>query len=367
MDKTPSDSSFSAQTFRYWEVFLSWLFKYPSRCYELNHHRECQVYENSSEALHQLGQSYRKRFASKGIICQVTNKAKDFEETCRILRLIHDEILNPELCDYATAEVLAKVLAYRELNEGDKIPIPTLGPDQTIHMSTFVVDKVFDLWSKIRAFGLVSADYHLGAPLLLFRGTDFSFASEGGRASIISDLDPKGPGRSLFENAEKNLHSWLKTVTTERGKARAIGHSLGGVIVAYTLLHEHAFLSNASHEISYAFNFPGVATELALKWEALSPDEKPNYRGFVCRGDVVSKFGQLFGNVTEVSLRKPLSPVRAHELLLFAEPMCYLYQVDLEQENRSSSRQFYSKLQQQTASMIYEFGLKFLFPNQVGE
>lgn len=367
MDETPSDSSFSAQTFRYWEVFLSWLFKYPSRCYELDLHRECRIFENPSESLHQLGRTYRARSASKGIICRVTSDKKDLDETCRILRLIHDEILSPQLCDYATAEVLAKVLAYRELKEGDKIPIPTLGADQMIHMSTFVVDKVFDLWSKVRAFGLVSADYHEEAPLLLFRGTDFSVASEGGRASIISDLDPKGPGRSLFENAEKNLHRWLKTVTAKRGKARAIGHSLGGVIVAYTLLHEHAFLSNAPHEASYAFNFPGVATDLVEKWQALNPKERPAYRGFVCRGDVVSKFGQLFGDVIEVSLRNPLSPVRAHELLLFAEPMCYLYQVDLEQENQSSSRQFYSKLQQHSTSMIYEFGLKFLFPNQVGE
>jgi len=363
MDEPSPDFSFSSQTFRYWEVFLSWLFKYPSRCYELAENKECQVLENPSESLHKLGKTYRFCSASKGITCRVTNKKKDLDETCRILRLIYNEIQNPQLCDFAAAEVLAKVLAYRELDEGDTIPIPTLGPDYSVQMTNYIVDEAFDLWNKIRAFGLVSADYHQAPPLLLFRGTDFSIVREGGRSSIISDLDPKGPGRSLFENAEKNLHSWLKTVTAVQGKARVIGHSLGGVIVAYTLLHEYTYISSKHYEASYAFNFPGVSDDLTERWKALPDDEKPAYRGFVCRGDVVSKFGQLFGEVTEISLRKPLSPVRAHEQLLFAEPMCYLYKVDLEEENNSSSRQFYSKLQQQTSSMIYEFGLKFLFPN----
>lgn len=364
MAEHPIDSSFFFQSLRYWEIFLSWLFKYPSRCYKLAKNKNCQILENPSESLHKLGKTYRLHGGSKGIICRVTNKKKDLEETYRILRLIYDEIPNAQFCDFATSEVLAKVLAYRELKVGDKIPIPSLGSDYTIHMSNYVVDKVFDLWNKIRAFGLVSSNYHEGAPLLLFRGTEFSIISEGGRASIISDLDPKGPGRSLFENAEQSLHRWLKMISKEQGKARAIGHSLGGVIVAYTLLHEYRYISNQPYQTSYAFNFPGVANDLIEKWDSLPDSEKPSYQGFICRGDVVSKFGQLFGSVTEVSFQKPVLPICAHEQLLFAEPMCYLYSVDIQEENLSSSRHFYSKLQQQTASMIYEFGLKFLFPNQ---
>lgn len=362
-EETPPDLSVSAQTFRYWEVFLSWLFKYPSRCYELSQAVGCQILENPSESLQKLGQTYRAKSASKGIICRVTKEKEDLHETCRILRLIYEEVLNPELCDFATAEVLAKILAYRELKVGDQIPIPTLGADSCMYMPHYVVDEVFDLWSKVRAFGLVSRDYQHGSPLLIFRGTDLSVASEGGRASVISDLDPKGPGRSLFKNAEATLHNWLKITTKGERNARVIGHSLGGVILAYTLLHEYEFISRASHQRSYAFNFPGVSEELIEKWLKLPPEERPAYKGFVCRGDVVSKFGQLFGDISELSLKTPLSPVRAHELLLFAEPLCYLYEVDLIQENLSTSRQFYSKLHQQTSSMIYEFGLKFLFPN----
>ena len=89
-----------------------------------------------------------------------------------------------------------------------------------IEMVQYEVDAVFDLWSKIRAFGLVNVSASCGAPILLFRGTDFSVLSEGGRASIISDLDPKGPGRTLFEKAEPELHKWLETIHPLKGKAR---------------------------------------------------------------------------------------------------------------------------------------------------
>jgi hypothetical protein len=362
MYEDPLDFSLSSHTFRYWEIFLSWLFKYPSRCYIFDEKTKTTL-KNPSKSLYQFGKSYRESSGSKGIICRVTYNKKDLETTCQILQKIYEDIKDPTLCDLATAEVLSKVLAYRDLVVGERIPIPTLGPDQTIHLSYYVVDKVFELWNRMRAFGLVRASYQKGAPILLYRGTEFSFTSEGGRASIISDLDPKGPGHSLFKNAKQHLHSWLKTITTEQGLARTIGHSLGGIIVAYTLLHETPFISDRSYETSYAFNFPGVSQDLMSAWEMLPEKQKPSYKGIICRGDVVSKFGKLFGDIIEVSLKHPLAPMQAHEKLLFLEPTCYLHQINLEEENQSASRQFYSKLHKQTSSMIYEFGLKFLFPN----
>lgn len=350
------DHSFSAQTFKYWEIFLSWLFKYPSRCYQLKSSQSF-VYENSSEKLYEFGKTYRQRGGAKGIICRVTPKFKDIDRVSAVMQLVYDSVLNTQLCELAACEVMAKVMAYRNLKMGHTIPFPIMGKDGCMLMTTYVVDRVFDLWNRVRAFGLVSTEENV-APLLLFRGTDFSFMTEGGRASIISDLDPKGPGRSLFEKAEKPLGEWLGK---QKKKARVIGHSLGGVILAYTLLRHAEFISRASHETSYAFNFPGVGEDLLQVWNDLS--EKPRFKGYITRGDVISKFGMLFGDIYEVSLKNPLSPVRAHEQLLFAEPLCYLNEVDVEEENRSSSRQFYSKLQQQTSSVIYEFGLKFLFPN----
>lgn len=349
--------SLSAQTFKYWEIFLSWVFKYPSRCFALNQQKESYTFANQSDELYRFAQSYRANTPSKGIICSVTPKFKDIDRASNILELIYHSIKDPQLCELAACEVMAKVVAYRNLKMGHTLPFPILSADGTIQMRTYVVDQVFDLWNKIRAFGL-SCSEDKGAPLLLFRGTDFSFMTEGGRASIISDLDPKGPGRTLFEKAEKPLHEWLKKQTR---KTRIIGHSLGGIILAYTLLYEAEYISQEPHETSYAFNFPGVGGDLVKKWEKL--EETPQFKGFVCRGDVISKLGMLFGEVFEVSFNQPLSPIRAHEQLLFAQPLFHLQEIDLQQENASSSRQFYSKLQKQTSSVIYDFGLKFLFPN----
>ena len=352
--------SFAEQTFKYWEIFLSWLFKYPSRCYELELTTAPQVFENPCDALYRLGQSYRATAASKGIICQVTNEAADLKHSNYVLKNIYTYIANPTLCDFTTAEVLAKVVAYRQLTRGDMLVIPSMQPNGQMALVHYYVDTVFDLWSKIRAFGLTSPSRLSAPPILLFRGTDFSLRSKGGRASIISDLDPKGPGWAVFEKAEPALQNWLKKQGKE--KTRLIGHSLGGAIVSYTLIKEFSFINTRDYACSYAFNFPGISDELFKRWEGLSLDKKPAFRGIVCRGDVVSKFGKLFGDILEISLPSPLSPISAHELLLFAEPLCYLHCVALARENSSPSRNFYSKMQKQTSSLIYEFGLKFLFP-----
>ncbi|MEM7175306.1 MAG: hypothetical protein AAF443_05215 [Chlamydiota bacterium] len=352
--------SLAEQSFKYWEIFLSWLFKYPSRCYELELAKTAQVFENPCDALYRLGQSYRATAASKGIICQVTNNAADLDRVNDALKNIYTYIVHPTLSDLAIAEVLAKVVAYRELCQGNKLAIPSRQPNGEMALTFYSVDTVFDLWNRIRAFGLTSSSQLFAPPILLFRGTDFSLRSKGGRASIISDLDPKGPGWAVFEKAEPTLQNWLKT--QGKRKTRLIGHSLGGAIVSYTLIKEFCFINPHDYACSYAFNFPGISDQLFKQWNALPSEQKPAFKGVVCRGDVVSKFGKLFGDIFEVSLPAPLSPITAHELLLFAEPLCYLHRVALAKENNSPSRNFYSKMQQQTSSLIYEFGLKFLFP-----
>lgn len=349
------DFSLSAQSFKYWEIFLSWLFKYSSRCYALKQGEETQVYQNPSKKLNRFGRSYRQKSASKGIICKVTSSSKDIDQVEEVFREIYETIEDPTLCEWAACEVMAKVLAYRNLGQGHRLSLPIMEKGGRIVMTSYVVDHVFDLWKKVSAFGLVSKE-GVGAPILLFRGTDFSLMSEGGRFSMISDLDPKGPGWTLFEKGKRALQKWLRK---QRRPSRVIGHSLGGVVATYTLIQESEWMSENPYETSYAFNFPGVSEDLAHQWNAL--EKKPAFTGFVCRGDVISKLGTLFGMIYEVSLKKPLSPIRAHEILLFSETYGQLNPIDLAEENGSSSRKFYSKLQKQTASIIYEFGLRFLF------
>ena len=350
--------SFSSRHIKYWEIFLSWLFKYPTRCYELKKDIQAHRYKHRSQTLYRFGKTYRNQKGSKSIICKVTSAHEDREKGVIILKKIYEDIDHPQLCEWATFEVLAKVIAYRNLKRGDIIPLSIMKDDRSLVLTTYFVDHVFNLWNNIAAFGLISLD-QIGAPILLFRGTDFSFMKEEARASIISDLDPQGPGWSLFQNGHRSIHNWLQQ---KNQLARTVGHSLGGIIATYVLIHESQAMSLAPHESSYAFNFPGIAPHLIDKWNRLA--KKPRFTGFVCRGDLISKLGKLFGDVYEISFTNPLSPIRAHEILLFAQQEGSIQPIDIDKENRCPSRQLYSKLQQKTSSILYKFGLRLLFPDE---
>jgi len=139
------NNSFSAQTFKYWEIFLSWLFKYPSRCYELKQRTRGYILENPSDEFYQFAKTYRKHAASKGIICRVTPHVKDIERVSTLLQHLYDSISNPELCELASCEVMAKVMAYRDLKKGHLIPFPIMGRDGCMQMNIYKVDCVLGI------------------------------------------------------------------------------------------------------------------------------------------------------------------------------------------------------------------------------
>lgn len=338
------DESIGAQTLRGWEMLLSWLFRYPSRCTLLKEPSLFEVIEMNHFPLHEFASRYNRFNMREGLLCKVTKSQHD-------VALISDLMKNlpEEISDLAIAELLAKGYAYRTLYVGQSVKIQT---------TDYVVDEVFDLWNNMTAFGLFSETKE---PLLLFRGTDASLLTESGRASLISDLDPLGPGRSLFTYAQSKIHSWLEKASLKGTKARAIGHSLGGAFVIYTLLSESSLMNQELP--SYAFNYPGVPEDLALEWHSMNPLKRPSFRGIITRGDLVSKFGQLIEETYEATIEELLLPITAHEKLIFAEPLVHLHPVDIERENRSASRQHYSKIQKSTSNFIYQMGLKHLFPS----
>ncbi|MCY3973929.1 MAG: hypothetical protein OXF02_00050 [Simkaniaceae bacterium] len=342
---------------RYREVALSWLFAYPFRCFALADPTSERIFLHDSTKIARIAATHRYG-CRKHAPCRVTHTEEEAEEITGILLVAQEELAErPEQCDLFTAEILAKMVAYHEWHRGETLSVPCLNKGLRTRMHLYTINKVFRLWHGMRAFGLISRD---GAPLLLFRGTDLSLKRKEGRASIISTLDPGGPGRTVFEEAEKELKVWLRKVTAMYGKARAIGHSLGGAIASYVILRQRRYFSFSPHSSSYSFNAPGIPSAYIETDPPSPPDEMPTYRGFISRGDVISKFGTLFGNITELSLRSPLLPIEAHERLMFAEPELFLRQVDLSEENSTYSRYFYSRLKQHASSALYEWGLRFL-------
>lgn len=348
---------------KYWDKVLSCLFNYSSRCYYRTSPLDIHKLKNPCTSFKYFSDHFGRFSTSKTLIGKVSSDPEDFQLTQHLLTLTFESIKSPKLCELLTAEILAKVLAYRDLKENLIVNIPIVTHNGPIDFVEYTVDTVFDLWHKHVAFGLIPKHHSPHPSILLFRGTDFSLLSERGRASLLSDLDPDGPGRRLFYNSRSNIRQWLMQLANVGRAARVMGHSLGGVLAIYTSIYEHQFLTKDPHVFSYAFNPPGVSEDVLEEWNELRLEEKPAFMTLIARGDIISKFGSLLDNTYEVFGNKPLSPMIAHEQLIFAQPISYLAKIDHLKENASISRAYYSKIQKQSTSFAYRFGLKYLFPN----
>jgi hypothetical protein len=348
---------------KYWDKLLSLVFNYSSRCYCRASPLHIEKLKNPCISLKYFSDHFGSFSTSRTLIGKVSADPEDLSLTQHLLKIVFEQVKLPKLCELVTAEILSKVLAYRVLQENTRLYIPTITQEKCVELIEYTVDMVFDLWNQHVAFGLLPKNSPSCSPILLFRGTDFSLLSSAGRASVLSDLDPDGPGRRLFHNSRSNIHQWLTQIAYLGKKSRVMGHSLGGILALYTSIYEHSFLSNDPHVISYAFNPPGVHEDLLDEWNALAKEEKPSFKTIITRGDIVSKFGLLLDNTYETFSHKPLSPMVAHEQLIFSQPISYLAQIDHAKENTTNSRAYYSKIQKQSTSLAYRFGLKYLFPN----
>ena len=260
--------------------------------------------------------------STRPLIGKVSKDECDIELTQNLLKIIHEKIKDPKRRILITSEVLAKILAYSDLKEKDEVVIPTLdnyGKSIYVH---YFVDRVFDIWNKMPAFGLLPKNNKKRvAPILLFRGTDFSLTTKRGWSSIISDLDIGGPGLHAFLNVRPSIHRWLKKAyKITSSKARVIGFSLGGVFTSYTVLFERRWITSDTHQPSVSFNPPGVIKKIYQKWIKLDKEKRPLYLVFINKNDLVPKYGHLFGEIYKlVPKNKLIPPLHAHVTLMTAQ------------------------------------------------
>lgn len=323
-----------------YEKLFSWLFDQEATSYALLSPPKRTTTENPSLSLVEFTEKYNYDADEKSLIGRVTTDRKDLDITIALLKQISEEIHSPELLLLISSEILAKVLAYRNLQQGDLIPIPTVKENKKISLVQYRVDRIFDLWKGMPAFGLIPEDKENTPPLLLFRGTSITLSDKASFASILSDFDPKGPGFSVFLRSRKQLRSWMQKAYAHGSKVRALGYSLGGSFVQYLSIYDYDLLSHKPYVPSIAFNQPGINRELFTKWQEIPNALKPTLLCFVVKGDMVSKLGVLFGSVSQLSLPSPLSPVQAHTTLMFAQPSCLVDEIDLSSENNSTLRLF---------------------------
>ncbi|MBI2811273.1 MAG: hypothetical protein HYX67_10655 [Candidatus Melainabacteria bacterium] len=214
------------------------------------------------------------------IIAKVSEGEQDITAVCNVLSSLSKHGDDKKYLQFATAEILAKVMAYRELKIGQVIEIPF----KQNKLERFEVQRVFNLWKGMPAFGLIPLGKN-AQPILLFRGTDFSLDSKRGWASLMSDIDLAGPGLTAFQNAQ--------------------------------------------------FCPPGVSDSVIAAWEQLPTQRQKGFTTYVNQGDIISKVGKLFGTVYAIETDKHLRPLTAHTQLMSAEPRISFSPVDIPKENKN--------------------------------
>lgn len=345
-----SRSVLARKTLHFWDRFISSLFSYNGRSY-LKGKRVLQStipFPEYTSFFHK----YSRFGTERGIICTVTDFEEDKKLLSNILSLIAEQYDPPELKELICADLWGKGVSYRALKKGDTFPFFSSSKRKTLRFS---LDTEIPLWKDIRAFGFVSQEKEA---LLLFRGTDISLLSSAGRASMLSDLDPEGPGLAVFHAAQEALSQWLKTQKSVGREVRVIGHSLGGALACYSLIIFPELFSKQC--ASYATNYPGVNELLLRKWSNI--DKKPKFIGVVTDGDAVSKCGYLLDDTSVFVAHRKVPPLQSHELLFGAESSFSLYELNAMDENQSRSRRRISKLHKSASTILYQMGLKHILP-----
>lgn len=303
---------------------------YEKRFYQPVYPLTIQTYENKVIDFEMFQSKHGYSSNYKPLIGKVTSESDDLEAVNEFLYRVHQKVEDKELSKLITEETLAKVVAYRNLKIGQKITVPTLNKKGKSVIVIYKVEKIFDLLG-MPAFAL--APNKKKAPyILLFRGTDLS-ASIKGISSVLADLDLSGPGMTAFYSSQDEIHDWLLKAARKNQHARAIGYSLGGSLVQYTCIYEGDLLSKDRRFPSIAFNQPGVSEDLVLKWNHLSPEKKPLFKGYITEGDIVSSVGKLIGDVSEFTLDYRLEPLFAHVTLMSIQQRFYLYPIDVTLKN----------------------------------
>ena len=286
----------------------------------------------------------------------------EIAQTLALLKLIH--VLkqeDPDIRLAMTGQVLAKILSSRRLVEGMEVEIPTVNANGDPVLTSYIVNKRFDLWKGVPAYGLVDKTGE-ASPIILFRSTSFSPSGESSLASLTSNFHPKGPAWNIFATSRSQLKEWLLEHNHEgENPARLLGYSQGGAIVQYLAAYEPDLISKSSYSPSMTFDAPGISKEVVDTFNHLPV--KPNLKVFINKGDIVPKLGfKIFGDVYEIDTFKNLSITESHSNLSLLEPSWAIYKVDNAKENKSSFRSAVSMMQQNCLPSVYSCALNCLMP-----
>ncbi len=304
---------------------MNWVCPLSSRSFSLSVGSKSQIFTQMITPLQSFISSHGYFSIQKPLVGIVTENPSDLEPLQDALSSLMRSKDANWIC-LAAEELICKVLSYRNLQKGMKVSLPTQ-VGKKVELVPYEVDEVLDLWQGMPAFGLTPLQKN-AHPILLFRGTDFSFVSKSSWASILSDCDFAGAGFTTFRSSEKLIQDWLKKASSFGKKANVMGFSLGGILAVYTAIFQNALI-----ERCVAFNAPGVSKPVFEEFEKLS--SPPSICLYATQGDLVSRFGRMIPHAFEMSNRSAMGPIQAHTMIMSAENPLLLFRIDVQTENQS--------------------------------
>jgi hypothetical protein len=310
------------------EEAVGWIAPFSSRTFALTPDFQPIVLDHNLSAIEQFVRRHGYFSIYRPLVGLVTKAESDIEPLRELFQdLVKDA--DEKWVELATNEIITKALAYRNLQEGMKISLPTLRKGKMI-LVEYKVDAVLDLWQGMPAFGLIPQKNGI-SPILLYRGTDFSFTSKNSWASILSDFDLLGAGLTTFRLSEGQIVEWLRKVATPKVKAKVMGFSLGGILAVYTAIFQRQWVDYA-----IGFNAPGISNTVFDVYTKMNPP--PCITLYATQGDCISRFGKMVSSAFEIADQTPLGPIEAHTKIMSALSPIRLLQIDVEKENRSRLR-----------------------------
>ncbi len=311
-----------------WDEAMNWVMPFSSRTFSLVIGEKPKIFKEKAKSLEEFVSLYGYFSCYKPLVGMVTAEISDLDPIQKVFNTLVKH-KNSAWVELVTNELMCKAVSYRNLQKGTKISIPTKIAKKMV-LVEYEVDEVLDLWQGMPAFGLISQKKE-ALPILLFRGTDFSFTSKSSWASILSDLDLSGVGLSTFYSSQKIIQSWLSKDSLQGQKAQIMGFSLGGVLAIYTTIFESSYVEHC-----VAFNAPGVSKSIFNMWKHQA--STPPISIYATQGDLVSRFGKMVSKAYEVSDRAPMGPIEAHTKIMTAKSPLLLFQINIEKENSTRFR-----------------------------
>mgnify|MGYP000041213446 CR=1 FL=1 len=268
------------------------------------------------------------------------------------LSLIDEHVTDPQIRHAMAGQLLSQILASEDIPAGFKVVIPITDQAGNPTVATYTVDKKFDLWHGIPAYGL-SSSHEAASPIILFRSTKSNLSETKVLASLLTNLHPKGVAWNTFKNCRQEVREWLEKETQSSGHlARAIGFSQGGALAKYFVTYDHDLFSKEGWAPSLTFGAPATSSSVKESYENLSA--KPHLESYITRGDVVPKVGEsLFGTVYQVTSTKDLPFPKSHSTLSLLDSSWSLHKVDVELENKSHIRDLVSSALSHVGKVLF--------------